>query len=498
LTGPAPLLLIGTPRRLSSAFLNVENSSATTTAPKLHRVGTLSYTRAALLQVMFWMLWGVFFFQLLQNLPSMVVPLQLRWEGASDTLIGFKSSLSSLVVFLWFPVVGSWSDRHRGALGRRRPFLLWSIPLILGCLMLFALAKPAGALLHGALVGLGLGATVTAAGCTIGWIMVALVLFMLSNALLVQSYGCLIADVIPPEVMGKFTGLYRALGALGSLAFSRWVLGWVEAYTMQVYAVVGLMYAGVFLLLVWRVKEGNYPPPPPKPKGGRLGAVKTYLRECFSHRFYLNYYLATFFNWASLAPIAYLVFFATESGQPGYAATLGLSLDEFGKVKGWTFLVQIPVFLLVGQFVDRFHPVRIAVVGMFLETITYLGCYWFIHDANSLLVWLCLNQAAIAVYLGAFMALAPRLLPRERYGQFISANGIFGITSLIIAPPLVGRLLDTIRDYRYIYLLCAFCTVMAMLVSWTLYLQWKKLGGDAGYTPPDTSTPPASAAGAGS
>ncbi len=451
-------------------------------------MGTLSYTRAALLQVMFWMLWGVFFFQLLQSLPSMVVPLQLRWEGASDTLIGFKSSLSSLVVFLWFPVVGSWSDRHRSPLGRRRPFLLWSIPLILGCLLLFALAKLGGALVHGLLAGLGLGETVTVADCTIGWILVALVLFMLANALLVQAYGCLIADVIPSEVMGKFTGLYRALGALGSLVFSRWVFGWVEANTLLVYAVIGLMYAGAFLLLAWRVKEGAYPPAPPKAKGGRIGAVKTYLRECFSHRFYLNFYVATFFNWASLAPMAYIVFFATKAGQPGYAETLGLSLDEFGKVKGWTFLVQIPVFLIVGQFVDRFHPVRIAVVGMFLETVSYLGCYWFIRDANTLLLWLCINQVAIAIYLGAFAALAPRLLPRERYGQFLSANGVFGIISLIMAPPLVGRLMDAIRDYRYVYLLCAFCTALAMLASWTLYLQWKKLGGDADYTPPDTTT----------
>lgn len=471
----------------------METPTAASSAPKSYRVGTLTYTRAALVQVMFWMLCGVFFFQLLQSLPAMVVPLQLRWEGASDTLLGFKSSLSSLVVFFWNPVVGSWSDRHRGSRGRRRPFILWSIPLMLGCLLLFALAKPGGGLVCDVLKGLGLGETLTAAGCTVAWIFVALVLFMLVNALLVQGYGCLVADVIPPDVMGKFTGFYRALGALGSLAFNRWALGWAETYTVEIYAVIGLLFAGVFLLLGWRVKEGDYPPPPPKAPGGRLGAVKGFLRECFGHRVYVTFYLATFFNWASLAPIGYLMFFATEAGQPGYAPTLGLSLDEFGKVKGWTFLVQIPVFLLVGHFVDRFHPVRVAILGMFLESVTFLGCYWFTRDASSLLLWLCLNQAAIAVYLGAFMALGPRILPRERYGQFLSANGILGITSLIIAPPLVGKLLEMLRDYRYIYLLCGFCTVMCMLASWVLYTQWKKLGGDTGYAPPETGSPPTGA-----
>ena len=243
-----------------------------------------------------------------------------------------------------------------------------------------------------------------------------MVVFMLCNAFLVQAYGCLIPDVIPPEVIGKFTGFYRALGALGSLAFTRWALPWIEESTFLVYALIGGLYAVVFSLITWRVKEGDYPPPPPKAPGGRLGAFKGYLRECFTHPFYLNFYVATFFNWASLAPMAFLIFFATKAGQPGYAPTLDLSLDEFGKVKGWTFLIQIPVFLVVGSFVDRFHPIRVAVVGMFLESVSFLLCYWLIDDANSLLLWLCINQAAIAVYLGAYMALLPQDTPQWRPG----------------------------------------------------------------------------------
>ncbi len=468
----------------------METPAAASSAPKLYRVGTLCYSRAALVQVMFWMLLGVVFFQLLQMLPSTALPLQLRWAGASDTLIGFKVSLSSLVAFFWYPMVGARSDRHRGPLGRRRPFMLWSIAPLVLCILLLGASAPAGVLVYQALSWLGLGAQVTSAGCTIVWILCGMVAFMLCNAFLVQSYGCLIADVIPPEVIGKFTGFYRALGALGSLAFTRWALPWIEESTFLVYALIGGLYAVVFSLIAWRVKEGDYPPPPPKAPGGRLGAFKGYLRECFTHPFYLNFYVATFFNWASLAPMAFLIFFATKAGQPGYAPTLELSLDEFGKVKGWTFLIQIPVFLVVGSFVDRFHPMRVAVVGMFLESVSFLLCYWLIDDANSLLLWLCINQAAIAVYLGAYMALLPRLLPRSRYGQFLAANTVLGITSLIIAPPLVGKLLTAISDYRFIYLFCAFLTAMALIANWTLFLQWRKLGGDQGFTPPEPGGAP--------
>ncbi len=475
-------------------FFIVDTPTPATSAPKLYRVGTLTYTRAALLQVMFWMLWGDFCFQLLESLPAAVIPLQLRWEGASDTLIGLKGSISSVIAFLWYPIVGAQSDRHRGRLGRRRPFLLWCITPVILSLVLLGAAKPAGALLFEVVSSLGFGASVTQAGCTLAWIGLSMVLFLVFNAYVVQVYACLVADVIPPGVIGKFTGVYRAVGALGSLAFHRWALGWVETHTLQVYLSIGALYATAFLLIVWRVKEGEYPPPPPKAPGGRLGAVKGYLRESFSHRFYLNFYAVTFFNWGSLAPLSFVVFFATTSGQANYAATLGLSLQEFGEVKSWTFLVQIPVFLIVGFFVDRFHPTRVAIAGMLLAGLTYWGCFHFIHDAGSLLLWSCLNQIAMAIYLGAFMAIAPRLFPRERYGQFVSANLIFGVSGLIIAPPLIGALFELIRDYRYLYLISGLFTVCGALASYTLYRQWKTLGGDLHYVPPEVGAKAAPAA----
>ncbi|MEI7553391.1 MAG: MFS transporter, partial [Verrucomicrobiota bacterium] len=115
--------------------------------PRVYRVGTLTYTRGALFQVMFWMLWGDFIFELLESMPT-VTPLLLRWHGASDTLIGLVSSLSSVVAFLWFPIVATQSDRYRGRLGRRRPFLLWFAPPVMLSLMLLGAAKPAGVWLH--------------------------------------------------------------------------------------------------------------------------------------------------------------------------------------------------------------------------------------------------------------------------------------------------------------------------------------------------------------
>ncbi len=459
----------------------------TTVGPRVYRVGTLVYTRGALLQVMFWMLWGDFFFTLMEALNPSLIPLQLRWAGAGDTLIGILStSLPSAVAFFWFPVVGTQSDRHRGRLGRRRPFLLWCTPPVVLSLVLLGAAKPAGAWVHGLLAAAGWAGS-TAAGCTIAWIGVCMVVFLVFNAYILQVYACLFVDVIPQEVMGKFLGLYRAIGALGSLVFNRWLLGWSEAYTLHIYGLIGLLYAGAFFLIVWRVKEGDYPPPPPKPPGGPWGAIRGFLRESFTHRFYLNFYLVTFFTWASLSPLSFVIFYGTQAGRPDYAATLGLTLQEFGQVKGWTFLIQVPIFFIAGFFVDRFHPLRVAVLGMLLTSVSYFCCFWFIDSSSTLLLWWGLNQAAFAVFMGASATLAPRLFPRGKYGQFVSANAIFGITSLVIAPPIVGLLLESIRDYRYVFIFSGVCTTITLVACVTLFRQWRKLGGDQHYTPPETA-----------
>jgi len=455
-------------------------------AAKLYRIGTLTYTRRELVQVMFWMLWGDFFFQLFESVTPAMIPLQLRWEGASDTVIGLVGSQTAILAFCIYPIIGMQSDRHRSRLGRRRPFLLWFTPPVVLSLVLLGAAKPAGAWLHRVLSAFG-GNGLTVAGCTIAWIIVCYVLWVIFNAYIAQVYQYLFADVIPKEVMGKFFGLYRAVGAIGNIAFNRWALGWSELYTFHVYCLIGLLYTAAFLMIVWKVKEGEYPPPPPKAARNRWATAKKYIRECYSHPFYLNFYFISFFFWSSLVPLSFIVFFATSAGQPGYAATLGLTLQEFGRVKGWTFLIQIPIFFLMGPLIDRFHPIRISLIGMFLTSVTYFACYWVIQGSTSLLVAWSINQGAIAVFLGAGAALTPRLLPRERYGQFFSANQTFGYIGLILTPPICGLLLGQIRDYRYIFIFCGTCTTVAFLSLVTLYRQWRRLGGDTGFSPPQTA-----------
>ena len=51
---------------------------------KLYRVGSLVYGPRALMTVMFWMLLGDLCLQIMEQLPTSLVPLQLRWAQASE------------------------------------------------------------------------------------------------------------------------------------------------------------------------------------------------------------------------------------------------------------------------------------------------------------------------------------------------------------------------------------------------------------------------------
>jgi MFS family permease len=131
-----------------------------------------------------------------------------------------------------------------------------------------------------------------------------------------------------------------------------------------------------------------------------------------------------------------------------------------------------------------FHPLRVGMVGMLLTSITFFANFFLVHDQSSFTFWLIVNFVAQAVYLGAYLAILPRLLPRVKYGQFFTANQIFGFAGVALAPVLSGWLLETLKDYRFIYVWCGACTLAGFIMCALLYRNWLRLGGDKSYQPP--------------
>lgn len=458
---------------------------------KIYRVGTLTYTAAALRVVFFWMLLGDFCLQLMESVVS-VIPLQLRWTGANDFIIALITATGPAIIgFVCSPIVGVQSDRYRGKLGRRRPFLLFFTPLVVLSLTGLGVSKPLSALLYAAVPWASFG--ISEPGLQRALICFFASSFFIFNVYIIGCYNFLFRDVIPEAKMGTFYGFYRAIGAAGGFTFNRWMLGQAEGHTAAVFIGSALLYAVGFFLLIWKVKEGEYPPPAIGPKKGPFHEIRIYARECFCNTFYWKMYGVAVVFWAGFVPLmTYIVFFATSAKQPGYAATLGLTLDEYGKLRGWTQVAQFPFFLLAGLLCDKFHPLRVVLCGSLFTCLGCLAGFFFIQGGTGLLIWLSIISIGMAVFLAAWPTALARLLPADKFGQFSGALGLVFQSGLILIPLLAGWLLGIFKDYRLLFLWTSFFNLLGFFCATSLFLHWKRLGGDKNYSPPVYEQGPAS------
>ncbi|HTL27829.1 MAG TPA: MFS transporter [Tepidisphaeraceae bacterium] len=446
-------------------------------APKTWRVGSLVYSRAALFNVFFWMLWGDFCLTVMEAVIPRLVPLQLKSLGASSALIGLIiGSVPAGMNFVMNPIISTASDRHRGRLGRRMPFLLWPTPLLAICLVLVGFSPNFAHTIHSRVAPLA--SHMSEAQLAIALIAVLTICFTFFNLFITSVYYYLFVDVIPQAVMGKFTCLFRVVGSLGGIVFNRWILGWSETHSGAVYVSTGLLYLVAFLLLVWRVREGEYPAPEPiAAKGNRFGAIKVYMRECFSMPFYLKLFSINALFYTCWVPFnTFVIFYATNN--------LAMSRDGFGKVISWGQMLSIPLFFALGPIVDRFHPLRVVLAGFLMICAAGVLSFFFSGGPQSFLVVMLMFSVAQAIFAGGNASMLPRLLPRQSYGQFCSANAMFNALATVVAPFLCGALLDAAKDYRWVFLWASVFAGTGAFMTLMVLRHWKRLGGDAHYVPP--------------
>jgi len=455
--------------------------------------GTLIYSRAGIFTLFTWLLWGDFSFTLMEAVWHSVLPLDLKALNAPNTIISLLiTTIPSAMNFVLNPFISTISDRYRGRLGRRIPFLLFATPFVAGFLILLGLSRHIGGFLHAA-AGTGASSWLTRETMVIGLIGVLIISFRFFELFINTIYWYLFNDVVPKPLMGRFLGLFRVVGALAGALYSFFVYQFAQSHASEIYIGAGLLYGVVFTLMCLNVKEGTYPPPEPLAKGSRSpwAYIKGFGRECLSHRIYVLLYLAGA-TWAfagCMAPFG--VFLATS---------LGLTLAQLGTISGTAGLVGVLLAYPAGVLVDRYHPIRVMVaskVALCLVAPIPL-IYLFFNFAPNTVFWLYAAVAAINLPLGtifnaAMLPMMMRTLPSEKYGQFCSANAMVSAIAVIVGGVLAGLFLDLVKRwsggsdfyYRFIPVWSTVFTVASVVATLALYREWKKLGGDKGYTPPE-------------
>ncbi len=454
--------------------------------PRVYTVGTLRYTLGGLIELCFWLLLGDFAYNLIDLVIPSVLPLTLQEAHASNATIGLLvGTLGSIVNVIINPIVSFQSDRHRGSWGRRIPYILFGTPFIAVTMIGVGYADQMGNWLHGLPVLQSFSPT----GLMFASLTVALILFQIFYLLAASVYYYLLNDVVPHVVIGRFYGLFRLVGAVGGFVFNRFILRYADAATTRrwIYISMGLVWLVCFLLMCWRVKEGEYPPPAPR-AGGNIGnrvikGIQTYVRECFSIPFYWWLYLASAcYTMATVPFITFRLLLAKD---------LGMDLGQAGDLVSWIFVGGVVLYLPLGWLADKVHPLRLNFIGVMLTFIVLTLSSLLVHSPASFWLFTLLWAVAWLCFTASGPAMVFLLLPRERFGQFGSAIAISGSIAGALANYGGGRFVDWLgaihvagSPYRGVFWWGAAFSGMSLVCMVMLYRGWLARGGRKHFVAP--------------
>ncbi|HUG11706.1 MAG TPA: MFS transporter [Opitutaceae bacterium] len=450
-------------------------------------VGTLVYTTSGIIVLFAWLVLGDFAWWMRERSVTPMASWYLTHIEVPNIVFGLMiTSLPALIQLVVAPIVSVKSDRYRSRLGRRIPFLIVTTFISMLGMLGLAVTPYIAAWVHD-IVGPDsslhisvLSERVIAVACfTVFW-----TAFEVAALASKPLFDGLVNDVVPRPLLGRFFGLFRAVGLLDGMVFNYWIMGLVPSHFTLILSVAGIFYGVAFIWVCFKVKEGEYPPPPPlaaatSPFRGMTNSVRLYCKECFSH----SYYLSVF----TLIMVAGLCFMPVNIFSIPYARNIGLSMDAYGKALALTYFISLCLAFPLGWLADKFHPLRVGMV--------WLGCYialsiWagmFANTSENFLIALVLHGVISgSYYTSAASTLQQHLFPRKNFAQFSSASLIFASVATFCLAPLMGSLIDaTGGNYRYTFVISAFLAALALASAAYVYVRFKRLGGQANYVAPE-------------
>lgn len=424
--------------------------------------GSLSISRQLTLSVLWF---GLNF----QNaaLQPIVIPTQIvlfisaRAVGSAEqaTFLGWISTAGAVLAVVLPPIVGSLSDRTRGKMGRRRPYILGgSVFLLLGPLVL-AMSSNAWLFLLG------------------------LLLYTLGSNIVNAAYQGMIPDLVPETQRGTasgYMGVMTVLGNIGSLLLAALLLGAVNTAAPSADVIqhgAGLFYlitAPVLLLTVLvthfgvretplsvTVQPGSFPK-----MTDRQWWIARWVDPWRDHNFTWVFLTRAFVMMGLTLFLTFIeYYFANVAGISQFVEfTAGIAI--------LTLVGAIVSAFVLGVFSDR--ALRTPVVAL-ATTCMAVAALAFVIFPNSLILWPLglLFGLGYGAYTSVDWALAIDALPSlDNAGKDLGLWGASSNLPAILAPALGSVLIflanlggQTTLGYRLIFILAAvFLFLGALLV----------------------------------
>jgi Na+/melibiose symporter-like transporter len=432
-------------------------------------VGTLTYDKRALWLLFFWLMWNDFSITLLEQVTKLTGIL-MRDRGASYTLIATFGTIGGLLGMWINPVFSTWSDRLRTRFGRRRPILLIATPLFAVSLCAIAFMPD----LYHFLMRFDFAAATLnriPVNGEILFIGVASIVNGMFNAVVLAIFTYFYWDVVPEIVLSRFNSLAKIVTVGAGLVWNFFVVGYAEHHTKTVYLGVSIFCLSVYMLSVWKVKEGEYPAPEARKTTSVLEPILDYFKDCFSKPYYLWIFLGTLFFQLGQQGMNFQLFYLRYD--------LGMDLTTTGWIDGVGLTTTVVFGLMLGystgSLIDRLKPIRVVPVTFFIWALLALISFFVVRDKLSAAFMASLINVNLFAFGVALGAVTVELFPREKLGQFCSAQAFFYQTIIMVLNPLlISPFFDWLKFNRGGYLWSAFFYLLAGLVTVKVYLNWKR------------------------
>ncbi len=486
----------------SSSTITNSVSIDPVTGKKHYNVGTLTYTSGAVVGLFIILLLGDFAW----SMRDRSIGQMSQWYLTSLKIPNFWygilfSTFPAMVGLILGPIISVKSDRHRGRWGRRIPFLLITTPIAAMGMIGLGMTPIFTKWLHHSVSAHGFIYQTIQSLFSVSFserlldllqneIMIAMICFgvfwaafELATIAGQHVFGGLINDVVPRPLIGRFYGFFRAISLIDGMIFNKLIYGHVDHHFTLIMVLIGLFYGSAFMWVCFKIREGEYPPPPPL-SPNKLTFVQSskisitgYFKECFSN----PYYVLVFF----MIMTAALSFLPINLYAVPYSRSLGISSQKYGDMLFLTYTISLTLSFFLGYLADKFHPIRMGMLTLFGYFCVTLWGHFNALDSTSFIVAWILHGVLSGCYFTSTASITQRLFPHSKFAQFASAAGILASLGNMIVGPAVGSLIDaTGKVYRYAFTVGCGITVLAFIATLIVYFRFLKLGGDKNYVAP--------------
>lgn len=353
------------------------------------------------------------------GLYNIFMPLLLRDFVSSSGMRGAIMGLDNVLGLLLVPLIGAFSDRLDGRLGKRLPFLLISMPL--------------AALLFAAL---------PFARATLWTLLAADIVFLLAMTAFRAPLAALMPDHVAPAHRPWANAVITMLGAIGGALALLLIAPLADTAIWIPFAVAG----GVILVALVAVRGATEPHPAyvatgviqedaPLLSGLLRQSVKVFNP---SHGVIFYLLMAVFFVFFGYSALeAQFSTFVTEE--------FGLTGGQAGLMMGATVMGFVLMALPAGTMVRRLGEVNTMRLGA-LSLALWLTVATFSTGPVMLTVLLALGGASWAFVLVPAYPVVVNHGGEQQVGFYTGMYYLFGAVAAILAPASVGWAMDHVGN----------------------------------------------------